>query len=109
MSSFTRRRATLLLWLMLALLPLRGWAMGTMNVAMAAPAHEAPAPACHDASGDDAALHAHALCDICHAVAVPASEPSLPAIDRHAGAPIGWVPIAPAEAGPASLFKPPRR
>ena len=105
----TRRRATLLLWLMLALLPLRGWAMGVMNVSMAAPAHEASAPACHDAAGDEAALHAHALCDICHAVAAPAPELALPALDRHAGGLIGWVPVAAAEAGPAALFKPPRR
>lgn len=109
MSSSTRRRATLLLWLMLALLPLRGWAVGMMNASMAAPAHEASAPACHDAAGDEAAPHAHALCDICHAAAAPASELALPALDRPAGGLIGWVSVATAEAGPAALYKPPRR
>ena len=74
-----------IIWLMLALLPLRGWAVATMQMpggvgeAAAAQAPPAAAPAhgsapCHGAEqpGFDAAGHGCSLCDLCHsAVNVP--------------------------------------
>jgi len=100
------RRATVILWLMLALLPLRGWAVASMglpaaggSVALAAPA----AMPCHqavdeaEASGSAAASHCQA-CDWCHAAlglaapvvmagsAAPAVQPA-PALVRDTGRP----------------------
>lgn len=70
------RRATVILWLMLALLPLRGWAVASMGLPAAAGGGVAlTAPAampCHqavdaaEASGSKAASHCQA-CDWCHA------------------------------------------
>jgi hypothetical protein len=72
------RRATVILWLMLALLPLRGWAVASMGMDMPAAAVSAaadaaattpgsPMPACHEA-GDDGSLSANCqACDWCHA------------------------------------------
>jgi hypothetical protein len=97
----------LILWILLALLPLRGWATSDMQVSMAlgtltgaavaasavqaAPEaqHEAAAP-CHGnaaAAGVEAAPEtssgSHAacsLCDLCHSVAMATSEPQLSAL-----------------------------
>ena len=79
-----------IVWLMLALLPLRGWAAASMTVPAAAVeasvqiAHAAdPAaaalPACHDAAGDEStpAGHACTLCDLCHAAAADMPQPAL--------------------------------
>ena len=76
--------------LMLALLPLRGWAAASMTVpAMAAAAsvqqahstdHEAAAlTPCHEAAGSDstAAGHACNLCDLCHAAVADLAAPTL--------------------------------
>ena len=81
----------IVLWILLALLPLRGWAFSGMQVDMAAGAvakasqvvvsgtpHHASAP-CHEAAASDAADDSdvggtgHAgcsLCDVCHSVAL---------------------------------------
>jgi hypothetical protein len=83
-----------LLAMMLALLPLRGWAETAMHLGLLGAAVEAPAasaiPPCHAAmQAADAAGHieegaetpdaasACALCALCHAAAVPAAEPRL--------------------------------
>jgi uncharacterized transporter YbjL len=93
-----------ILWILLALLPLRGWATGDMQVSMAlgtmtgavvaasamqaAPEaqHHAAAP-CHgdgvtaDAAGTpEPSGGSHAactLCDLCHSVAMAAAEPQV--------------------------------
>ena len=86
------RSRLVILWILLALLPLRGWAYGNMQVGMAAAAvamaaqnAESPAAAhaampCHEAAtatdarpGADSANSGHtacALCDLCHCVAL---------------------------------------
>jgi hypothetical protein len=77
--------------LMLALLPLRGWAAASMTVPAAvvdAAAHIAQAaapadvamPACHEAAGDEpgSAGHACNLCDLCHSAVADLATPSLP-------------------------------
>lgn len=77
------RRATWILWLMLALLPLRGWAMATMGLPAVGPTSvvasaeaDTVVPPCHQqaagASEADAGTNCLA-CDWCHAaLALPA-------------------------------------
>ena len=89
------RSRLVVLWILLALLPLRGWAYGNMQVgmaagelAMAAQSFESPAAShampCHEAAAAtdaspgaapdaDSASSGHAacaLCDLCHSVAL---------------------------------------
>jgi hypothetical protein len=77
--------------LMLALLPLRGWAAASMTVpavTATAAAHfeqsAAPAdvvmPACHEAAADESGTTGHAcnLCDLCHSAVAGLASPSLP-------------------------------
>ncbi len=101
------RSRLIVLWILLALLPLRGWAYSGMQVEMAAgelamatpsgetgeaaAAHHA-APPCHqesastDASADaESTVSGHAaclLCDLCHSVALFNAAP-----------PVGAVPV----------------
>ena len=95
------RRATWILWLMLALLPLRGWAVVSMGLPMsdagpAAMAAADPAPTgqmpCHDMAGDAVAGSACQACDWCHAAIV------LPSAWTFAG---DELPAAPPRVGPA--------
>jgi hypothetical protein len=120
---FRPARPTLhwLLWLVIALLPLRGWAMATMAMppvaaTQAAETAEAEAlPPCHSAMGgmaDAKATPAHAgcsLCEVCHAsLGLPTvTVLHLPALPHVAPAvtPITGVPDGP----PGELFRPPRR
>lgn len=103
-----------LLWLVIALLPLRGWAMAQMAVPAVATHHATDAaPHCHDAgTHQDKAAPAHAgcsLCEVCHAsLGLPATPklhlPTLP----HAAPAV--TPITGVRDGPPSeLFRPPRR
>ena len=124
MNAPLRRPALLLTWLLLALLPLRGWANLAMHLPpagaaeTAAPCHGAgaPAPSAHGDTHDHAQHHtdggAHAatacvLCDLCHgalllpAFATPGAAP--PAAAWAAALP---VPVAAAE--PATPLRPPR-
>lgn len=104
------RRATWILCLMLALLPLRSWAvasMGLPQVAKApaaslsadhAAASEAALPPCHQGDADGGAPSNCQSCDWCHAaigiaprcesvaVALPAEAPT-PALARDTGQP----------------------
>ena len=80
-----------ILWLMLALLPLRGWAVATMQTpgavdsavpyqaSAAAPEAQVRAP-CHDGAHHDASSSGHAcsLCDLCHSAAAAAPLFALP-------------------------------
>jgi hypothetical protein len=102
-------RRLCLLWLMLALLPLRGWAVASMALPSAAPvvaeqrAEEARQQRmgvmpCHEnvGSGDSedtsSAQHACTLCDLCHSAATVHNAPVLP------GAPVPDVMPRPAAA-----------
>ncbi|HSV71384.1 MAG TPA: hypothetical protein VLI72_14850 [Methylibium sp.] len=94
------RRATWILWLMLALLPLRGWAVASMGVPVvnetaatavaAVAADDAAMPPCHQAADvADAGATSCQSCDWCHAtlagparggvapMALPAAPPRL--------------------------------
>jgi hypothetical protein len=77
-----------IIWSMLALLPLRGWAVTTMEMPAAvddAPTHQAAAEQpsvqlnapCHDGADESDAGssgHACALCDLCHSAAASAPQ-----------------------------------
>lgn len=105
------RRATWILCLMLALLPLRSWAVASMGLPQAtgAPAvalsadhnaatSEAALPPCHQSDADGGAPSSCQSCDWCHAaigivprcesvaVALPAEAP-IPALARDTGQP----------------------
>lgn len=116
---FRPSRPTLhwLLWLVIALLPLRGWAVAQMAVAVTpiAVAQTAEAdtlPPCHSGMTDAKATPAHTgcfLCDVCHAsLGLPAVIAlHLPALPHAAPAvtPITGVRDGP----PGELFRPPRQ
>ncbi|MEY4909896.1 MAG: hypothetical protein RL260_3614 [Pseudomonadota bacterium] len=104
-----------LLWLVIALLPLRGWAMTQMAVAPVSVAQAAEAdalPPCHTGLPDPKATPAHAgcsLCEVCHAsLGLPTvTELHLPTLPHAAPA---VTPITGVRDGPPSeLFRPPRR
>ena len=84
----------IVLWILLALLPLRGWASVSMQVEMATDAlvtasdapHHASAP-CHEAApasaDDNTSGNGHAscsLCDLCHGVALVSPAAPLDAV-----------------------------
>jgi hypothetical protein len=119
------RLARWLLWLAIALLPLRGFAAAVMPMAMGAPGGQGEAavatavavmPPCHGLAvdmaaavdDDDATPSACSMCAVCHgsvaqapaAPALPAAAPS-PCPDAEASSPIE--PRA-----PDALFRPPR-
>jgi hypothetical protein len=122
------RSGVMLLWLLLALLPLRGWAQGTMALAApAAPtAHAAPQQAlpCHGAmvehpaghpggpptsqEGDSTAGTACSHCDLCHAAAAPNEVPAQATQALPDLAPAGLVLRPAAASVPDALFRPPR-
>jgi len=109
MSRALRRTSLVLMWLMLALLPLRGWA----NLAMHPPAPTAPAVApCHGEdtpAAADPAVKACTLCDVCHgAVLALAGAAPLGVDPRSQALPASLSAVAP-EAAPDGLFRPPRR
>jgi cytochrome c2 len=77
--------------LMLALLPLRGWAAASMTVPAAltdasvqieqmVAATDAAVPSCHEAVGDESAPADHTcnLCDLCHSAAADLADTTLP-------------------------------
>ena len=97
------------MWLMLALLPLRGWA----NLVMHLPAPSAPAVApCHGDAAQakaDSAVKTCSLCALCHGSLLPQAALAPLAEDRHAQAlPLALGTAAP-DAEPDGLFRPPRR
>lgn len=107
------RSSLLCLWLLLALLPLRGWANLTMH--LPAPGSAAMAP-CHGAetvAADQVADAADAaqgctLCDVCHGGMLLTAE-RVQGSDR-CTQPLPSARAAPvAKAEPGILFRPPRR
>ncbi len=111
MRSPLRRPLLLLCWLLLALLPLRGWAHLVMHLpaqesATAAPCHGAEAAGPVESSRDPA--QPCTLCDVCHGAMLIAAEVA-PGSDRPTQ-PLPSAGAAPAaDAEPDALFKPPRR
>jgi len=122
MSRTTRHVGTALLWIAIALLPLRGLAV-TLMPALASPSTPLMAAAadmpCHGAAADQAAQDEPAaapmadcascsLCALCHASVAQACAasielPALPALAPAAAPPSAIEPRA-----PDGLFRPPR-
>ena len=101
------RLTTTLLWLAIALLPLRGWAAATMHLAQgnapvsvmqhADSGHAAATGSpCHAADHDTASGNAPAcsLCDLCHAgtAAAPPRAPTLLPVLPHAAPRVASAP-----------------
>lgn len=111
-------RSTLhwLLWLVIALLPLRGWAMAQMAVApvvltQTAEATADPLPPCHGAPTETPTTPAHAgclLCEVCHAsLGLPTvTALHLPALPHAAPAVTPTTGVR--DGPPGELFRPPR-
>jgi hypothetical protein len=117
-----------ILWILLALLPLRGWATGDMQVSMAlgtttgavvaaSSVHAAPeaqhhnAAPCHDAATPEPGTDSHAactLCDLCHGVAMAAAEPPLSAWPMTANQRLSLVSTDTGHLLIARLDRPPR-
>ncbi|MDZ7855190.1 hypothetical protein [Sphaerotilus sp.] len=110
-----------LLWLVIALLPLRGWAMAAMAVSVpavamhdtqtTATAEDTALPPCHSTAATDKPAVQHAgcsLCEVCHAsLGLPmVNGLHLPDLPHAAPAitPITGVCDGP----PGELFRPPR-
>jgi hypothetical protein len=119
------RFIALLLWTVIALLPIRALATGVMPVMMLAglPATEVSAPAddkpsampCHAAmvdAADDASAsdmtHTCSLCDLCHNSAVVAQQPTVLLPTVHEAQPQGACPADIEPRAPDNLFRPPR-
>jgi hypothetical protein len=110
------RLVAAVLWLAIALLPLRVIAAGWMSQGLpAAPAASVAADAmpCHGTPADEAgggapAHHVCSLCDLCHAgVTVAPKPPALaltPAVQERAARP----PSPHGRVAPDGLFRPPR-
>jgi len=111
MSRALRRTSLVLLWLMLALLPLRGWANLAMHLPAPAQAAVASAP-CHGDAAQakaDAAAKTCTLCDLCHGSLLPLAGVAALTENRRAQAlPVDLTRAAP-QAEPDGLFRPPRR
>lgn len=119
MLRLSRRFTTLLLWLAIALLPMRGWATAWMlptaanQQGAAAVAIEQTAPPCHGSMGHEVGASTQApstcsMCDLCHSAAAQAPDaPTLPPA-LHDPVPIA-APAAPIEPrAPDGLYRPPR-
>jgi len=125
------QRLSWLLWLLIALMPVRGIAQSLMSVA---PAESSPAVVVasatdampcpmHVGAGDAAAnadtlstgsdgstgtSHACSLCNVCHAVMLPLTTGEPPASALPEAEPVHAHGLGAGRAAPAELFRPPR-
>ena len=112
MSRHNRVFPLALLWLLLALLPLRAWAGVTMHLPQpesAAPCHT-QAMAAADIESDSAPAEGTAcsLCSMCHGGALPMSSQAALAAERCAQVVRAAGPDAAPQGAPDGLFRPPR-
>ena len=124
MLGLSRRFTAALLWIAIALLPVRGFASVMMPIAMGGmqPTAVASAPAaepamaampCHAASQDDpksadGTPSTCAMCDLCHTSAVQIAQTRVVLPEQHEALPHA-APAAPIEPrAPDGLFRPPR-
>jgi hypothetical protein len=133
----TMRRLSWLLWLLIALMPVRGIAQSLMvggafghgSAATSPAAAEIPCPM-HAIQGDAAAQdalaavasgahaaqgaqgtassHVCSLCDVCHSAVLPLDLPLAQADGLHDAAPRPSLGLGAGRAAPADLFRPPR-
>jgi hypothetical protein len=116
----SRHLATALLWLAIALLPLRGWAsvlmplsMGEAVAAASSTEHAASASMpCHgdpQAAQDDSAFAGTcSMCDLCHSNVVHVSQPLTLPSAPHEPLPVAGAPQPIEPRAPDGLFRPPR-
>jgi hypothetical protein len=104
-----RRSSLLLLWLLLALLPLRGWAHLSMHLTAPDLSVMAPCHGAEAAADSSASTPPCTLCDICHGAVLPWADSPAPSKDRRAQALPAAASRAAPPAEPDALFRPPRR
>lgn len=104
-----RRSSLVVLWLLLALLPLRGWAHLSMHLPAADTTVMAPCHGAEAAADPSAPSQPCTLCDICHGAMLPWADSASPGADRRAQALPAVAPRAAPAAEPDTLFRPPRR
>jgi hypothetical protein len=122
MFRLSRRFTAALLWIAIALLPVRGFAAVMMPMMMAGTAsttasatvdNAAAAMPCHGASHDagDAttdANHTCSLCDLCHSSVAATTVPVIALSALHEAQPASVSPPALEPRAPDGLFRPPR-
>jgi hypothetical protein len=122
MPRLSRRFVAALVWIAIALLPVRGFAAvmmpmvmaGTAPTTVSAPAdNAATAMPCHSASQEasDATADAHhtcSLCDLCHSSVAAATAPVMALCGPHEAHPLSASPPALEPRAPDGLFRPPR-
>jgi hypothetical protein len=122
MFRLSRRFTAALLWIAIALLPVRGFAAVVMPMFVSTlPAAVASAPAdstaavmpCHvsvqsDSSAPAGASHACSLCDLCHGTVAQVALPGVTLAVPHEAQPDAAAPPLLEPRAPDSLFRPPR-
>jgi hypothetical protein len=117
-----RRFVAALLWIAIALLPVRGFASVVMPMVMSnAPSTAASTPAdntasampCHGASADESSApagnsHTCSLCDLCHGTVAQVTQPIVSLPTMHEPQPEAAAPPVLEPRAPDSLFRPPR-
>jgi hypothetical protein len=118
-----RRIVAALLWIAIALLPLRGFAAVMMPMLMPSlPASVASAPAgdtakvmpCHGATAEESsgtpagASHTCSLCDLCHGTVAQFAQPSVALPATHDVQPDAAAPSVLEPRAPDGLLRPPR-
>jgi cytochrome c553 len=117
-----RRFVAALLWIVIALLPVRGLASVMMPMVMSSmPATVASAPVddtaaampCHGATADQSSTpagssHTCSLCDLCHGAVAQVTQPSVSLPVMHEAQPEAAAPPVLEPRAPDSLFRPPR-
>ncbi len=132
-----RRLTTALLWLAIALLPMRGWAASVMpmvavegphgaTVSAAEPLHTPPPchgmahahteadpmasdePMAADEANAPSTTHTCSMCDLCHAGVLQTTPAAIALADLPQSAPPGAAPAAIEPVAPDGLFRPPR-
>jgi len=127
------RRLSWLLWLLIALMPVRGIAQSLMvggafghgaSVASMSSSAEAPCPmhaagaleaAAADAptldataAGDNPTQHTCGLCNVCHSAVLPLTPAAVVSDTLHDAVPLPAWGLGAGRAAPSELFRPPR-
>lgn len=115
------RRSAWILWLMLALLPVRGWAVASMDMSMGAmdlaplaqadhtaDGAENATPACHQADDGDSRAVSCQACDWCHAALGLPADTSVQVSEAPAVSPVPDVARDTGRPAVGGLERPPR-
>lgn len=122
MFRLSRRFTTALLWIAIALLPVRGWAAVLMPISMGSlqptavtgaaaadvavmPCHAAPQDAAADGGNSPATC---SMCDLCHTTVAQAAPTSVALADMHEALPPAAASVVLEPRAPDGLFRPPR-